>query len=77
MDTLARDLRIALRSLRRVLGARAMVRALAFAPFRVRGSDPAVLGGVSAVLAGVALLACWLPARRRSRVAPQVALRSE
>jgi putative ABC transport system permease protein len=39
--------------------------------------DPATFAVVPAVLAGVALLASWLPARRATRVAPIVALKSE
>lgn len=45
--------------------------------YRVRGSDPLILGSVSAVLAGAALLACWLPARRATRVDPLVAIQKE
>lgn len=45
--------------------------------FGVAGSDPATLGIVATVLAGSALLACWLPARRATRVNPLVALREE
>jgi putative ABC transport system permease protein len=41
------------------------------------GLDAAVFAGVPAILLGVAGLACWLPARRASRVDPVVALRQD
>jgi putative ABC transport system permease protein len=37
--------------------------------------DPAAYGGALGLLAGVALLASWLPARRAGRVEPAVVLR--
>ena len=43
--------------------------------YDVRPSDPRVLGGVAALLAAVAALACWVPARRASRALPGDALR--
>jgi putative ABC transport system permease protein len=44
--------------------------------YGVSRTDPAVMAGVALILIVAAVLASWLPARRASRVAPSVALRS-
>ena len=45
--------------------------------YEVRPTDPATLVTVATVLAAVGLFACWLPARRATRVDPMEALRHE
>jgi len=45
--------------------------------YGVRPLDPVVLGSVSALLAGVALFASYLPARRAAKIDPMAALRCE
>ena len=52
-------------------------KALANMLFKVSPADPLVLGAAIALLTAAALLACYLPARRATRVNPTVALRAE
>jgi putative ABC transport system permease protein len=54
-----------------------MARGLSSLLFGVEAADPAAFIGLPLVLAAVATLACYLPARRASRVDPLQALRHE
>ncbi|MEO6871430.1 MAG: ABC transporter permease [Chthoniobacterales bacterium] len=60
-----------------LLGALGAGRALTSLLYNVGSLDPAALFTAIIALAGVAILACWFPARRATRVDPMVALRYE
>jgi ABC-type antimicrobial peptide transport system permease subunit len=58
-------------------GAIALTRVMASLLFEVKPTDPATLIGVSLLLAIVAMLACYIPARRALSIDPITALRRE
>jgi putative ABC transport system permease protein len=58
-------------------GAMALTRVMVSVLFEVKPTDPATLIGVALLLAAVAMLACYIPARRALSIHPMTALRRE
>jgi ABC-type antimicrobial peptide transport system permease subunit len=60
-----------------LVGAFGIGRLLASLTPELAPKDPLTFIGVAGLLVGVAMFACWLPARRAARVDPMIALRAE
>jgi putative ABC transport system permease protein len=60
-----------------IAGSLALTRAFASLLFGVTATDPLTFGGVTLLLVGAGLLACYIPARRAMRVDPIITLRYE
>jgi hypothetical protein len=60
-----------------LLAAATLTRLMESLLFGTTPTDPLTFGGIALLLAVVSLLACWIPARRATKVDPMIALRCD
>jgi len=60
-----------------LLGALVLGRVLGSLLYQTSSFEVAVYGGVILLLSAIAAVACWLPARKATKVDPMIALRAE
>jgi len=60
-----------------LIGAFAITRVIEHLLFQVSPTDPLTFVGVAVLLMSVAIVACWIPARKATRIDPVSALRCE
>jgi len=60
-----------------IVGAVLITRTMRALLFGVSPTEPVVFGAIAALLLAVAVLACWIPARRAMRLDPMDALRQD
>jgi len=60
-----------------LIAAAGLTRLISALLFCVSPTDPLTFGAIALLLTGVAMLACWLPARGAAKVDPMIALRCE
>ena len=74
----AQGMRLALRGVViGVVAASVLSKWIAASLHNLSNTDPLTYGVIAALLTVVALLACWIPARRATKVDPMIALRCE